>query len=206
MECFELENVHIATPCKIPWDSMHGDELVRYCSQCHLNVYNIKQMTRRQASELLGLDDNICVRLFRRTDGTIITKDCPVGVKDLAKTLRLTMALLGALFTGSVLFHTLYLNELQSETEFAGRPERLTETESFIKGKVVYVLTDIDANSVITKDQVTEFEISQSKIPAIAMNSWQEVVGRISRYSIPAGQIVLSDHLYPAGQITVEEK
>lgn len=35
-----LNRVYIAAPCSVPWDSMEGDERIRHCQQCKLNVYN----------------------------------------------------------------------------------------------------------------------------------------------------------------------
>ncbi len=59
---------------------MAGDEHVRLCHLCNLNVYNIAQLTRREAEGLIGrTEGRICAQLYRRPDGTIITKDCPVG-------------------------------------------------------------------------------------------------------------------------------
>jgi hypothetical protein len=77
-----LENVSIAAPCKASWDEMVGDEHVRFCGQCEKNVYNLSSLARDEAEALLAAKEGtICVRLFRRTDGTVLTADCPVGVR-----------------------------------------------------------------------------------------------------------------------------
>jgi hypothetical protein len=77
-----LDQVRIASPCNASWTEMVGDDRSRYCGKCEKNVYNLSAMTREEA-ELLMLekDGNLCVRLYRRTDGTVITEDCPVGVR-----------------------------------------------------------------------------------------------------------------------------
>jgi hypothetical protein len=63
---------------------MTGDERVRFCDLCHLNVYDISQFTRNEAASLIAnTEGRICARLYRRTDGTIITGDCPVGLRAL---------------------------------------------------------------------------------------------------------------------------
>jgi tetratricopeptide (TPR) repeat protein len=82
----QLEDIQIATPCKADWNSMKGDEKQRYCDLCHLNVYNISAMSRQEAEAFLQSRQNegrTCVRLFRRSDGTVITEDCPVGLRRL---------------------------------------------------------------------------------------------------------------------------
>jgi hypothetical protein len=59
---------------------MYGDERKRFCSDCKLNVYNLSGMTRREAENLvLNAEGRLCVRYFKRADGTVLTADCPVG-------------------------------------------------------------------------------------------------------------------------------
>jgi hypothetical protein len=59
---------------------MYGDDRVRHCAECKLNVYNLSGMSRREAeSLLLNSEGRLCIRYFRRSDGTVLTKDCPVG-------------------------------------------------------------------------------------------------------------------------------
>lgn len=73
-----LDEVRIATPCPISWSSMTGDSRVRFCSACRLNVYNVSKMTRQEAVDLIGAaEGRLCLRLYRRRDGTVMTSDCP---------------------------------------------------------------------------------------------------------------------------------
>jgi len=75
-----LELVKIASPCSASWDAMHGDNYVRHCNQCRLNVYNLSALSRSEAESLIAATEGKrCVRLYRRADGTVITRDCPVG-------------------------------------------------------------------------------------------------------------------------------
>lgn len=75
-----LERLRIASPCAVSWDSMGGDERVRHCRECGLNVYNLSAMTRREAESLISsAEGRLCARLYRRPDGTVLTDDCPVG-------------------------------------------------------------------------------------------------------------------------------
>jgi hypothetical protein len=77
-----LESLRVASPCPVSWESMSGNAKVRFCQQCQLHVYDISQMTRTQAQALIaGTEGRICARLFRRADGTVLTKDCPVGLR-----------------------------------------------------------------------------------------------------------------------------
>jgi hypothetical protein len=77
-----LDDVQIAAPCTASWDEMAGDEHVRFCGKCEKNVYNLSSLPREEAEALLGAKEGkMCVRLYRRADGTVLTADCPVGVK-----------------------------------------------------------------------------------------------------------------------------
>src|SRR5262245_10113268 len=78
-----LDHIKIAAPCPADWDQMFsfGDERVRYCSQCNLNVYNLSDMSRQEAEALIyKTEGRLCVRFYRRADGSILTQNCPVGL------------------------------------------------------------------------------------------------------------------------------
>lgn len=78
-----LDTVEIASPCDVSWSSMDGDSDVRYCGSCKKHVYNLSMMSRAEAEAVLGAAKatEVCVRLYRRADGTVITDDCPIGVR-----------------------------------------------------------------------------------------------------------------------------
>jgi hypothetical protein len=81
-----LDRMRIASPCSVGWERMSGDEKVRYCDECNLHVYNISEMTgERVASLIASKEGRICARLYRRADGTVLTKDCPVGLRAFRK-------------------------------------------------------------------------------------------------------------------------
>ena len=78
----QLNQIRIASPCPVSWEQMIGDNRVRFCGECQLNVYNFGELSRTEAEELLrSTEGRLCGRLYRRADGTVITKDCPVGFR-----------------------------------------------------------------------------------------------------------------------------
>ena len=98
-----LDRLHIASPCPADWNAMSGDDRQRHCIACKLNVYNLSGMTRADAETLLRhAEGRICVRYYRRADGTVISRDCPVGVS--ARLRRVGRHILGA---ASLLFSVL---------------------------------------------------------------------------------------------------
>jgi len=80
---------------------MAGDERVRHCAHCSLNVYNFAEMTRDEVRELLlRTEGRVCARLYRRADGTVLTRDCPTGLRALRRRAsRVAAALLTMLFS-----------------------------------------------------------------------------------------------------------
>jgi hypothetical protein len=98
-----LDRVKIAAPCNADWDQMFSfeGERVRFCSQCNLNVYNLSNMTRNEANTLLArTEDRLCVRFYRRADGTVLTENCPVGLRAFKRrALWVAQVLLGMLLS-----------------------------------------------------------------------------------------------------------
>jgi hypothetical protein len=81
-----IKGLRIATPCTASWERMEGDERVRHCAVCSLNVYNFAEMTRDEVQALLArTEGRICARLYRRADGTVLTRDCPRGLRELRR-------------------------------------------------------------------------------------------------------------------------
>jgi hypothetical protein len=61
---------------------MAGDERVRHCTLCSLNVYNFAEMTADEVRQLLmQTEGRVCARMYRRADGTVLTRDCPTGLR-----------------------------------------------------------------------------------------------------------------------------
>lgn len=79
---FDINTLRVASPCSVGWQTMTGDERIRHCHSCQLNIYNTAEMTKNEVEDLiLKRDSRLCIRLYRRADGTVITKDCPVGLR-----------------------------------------------------------------------------------------------------------------------------
>jgi hypothetical protein len=51
-----------------------------------MNVYNLSNMTKKDAEALiLSTEGRLCVRYYHRADGTILTDNCPVGLRALKR-------------------------------------------------------------------------------------------------------------------------
>jgi hypothetical protein len=79
---FNIDKLQIAAPCPVGWESMKGDDRKRFCDLCSLNVYNISEMTRGEVEKLAAdPDGRVCARIYRRADGRVLMRDCPVGLR-----------------------------------------------------------------------------------------------------------------------------
>jgi hypothetical protein len=99
-----LDGISVASPCPVEWSQMQGDERRRFCASCKLHVHNLGAMSRRDANELLARSrqGRVCVRFFRRADGTVLTRDCPVGLRrKLARAWARAAAMWLALWSGA---------------------------------------------------------------------------------------------------------
>jgi len=82
----DIDKLRVASPCSADWDAMAGDARRRFCDSCRLNVYNFSEMTPDEIRRLVtGSEGRICATLYKRADGTVITKDCPVGFRTYQK-------------------------------------------------------------------------------------------------------------------------
>ncbi len=77
-----LDQLQIASPCQEPWSAMKGDDRARHCDRCEQQVYDLSAMTRSEAEKFLSVaEGRVCVRFYKRFDGTVLTADCPEGVR-----------------------------------------------------------------------------------------------------------------------------
>ena len=103
----DLSSIHIASPCPADWNKMVGDERVRHCAECNLNVYNLSAMTDRQVQELIAgsRGNRLCARFYRRLDGTVLTRDCPWSLRSLKRRAsRIATVIMAAIMSVGVAF------------------------------------------------------------------------------------------------------
>lgn len=101
-----LRNIKVASPCSEDWNSMIGNDRMRFCGACEMNVYNLSGMTREEAESLVaGAEGRLCVRFYKRADGSVLTNDCPVGwarVRERIKIVATAFASLIFTFFGAI--------------------------------------------------------------------------------------------------------
>jgi hypothetical protein len=198
-----LDRVSIAAPCSADWDSMPGSDRVRHCSQCNKNVYNLSAMTRRQAEALLRESEGrLCARLYRRADGSVITENCPVGLRAVGRRIsRVVGAAMSAMMafssTASAQFPLIQINPAQARRvnfSISGVVDDLTG--AIVPGATITVSADgSDAKFSLQSKANGEFRLDalprgfyaiQIVTPGFAIFTKRVFIGFMSEYRVHA--------------------
>lgn len=100
-----MKHAEIAAPCSAKWDEMTGDDKMRFCGECKLHVLNAAAMTDEEVMRALQrtlTGERVCMRLYRRTDGTFLTRNCPKGLQLLRQRAQEAVRRVAALFSGTL--------------------------------------------------------------------------------------------------------
>jgi hypothetical protein len=126
-----LEDLRIASPCSASWEEMSGDDRVRHCAHCDKDVYDVAGLTRSEALALLHEREgaSLCLRMYRRADGTVLTADCPLGERTKRRR-RLVLVGAGAVATLATGFAALTMGSpTVGEVAPRARPPQLDPLE-----------------------------------------------------------------------------
>ena len=167
---FDVNSLRVASPCSVGWETMTGDERTRHCQLCSLNVYDVSALTAVEVEDLiLKREGRVCIRMYRRADGTVLTKDCPVGLRAVQRrAARFAGATLAAIFgLFSVSFGQKYDNKPVDaskvkivRTNAVGEGSELTGTlldpnGAVIPGVKIVLSADNKGQSTTSKDDGT---------------------------------------------------
>ncbi len=73
-------NLTISSPCPKKWSQLVGNDRVRYCGDCKLNVYNLTAMKPAEIDALVRrTSGRLCGQLYVRPDRTATLRDCATG-------------------------------------------------------------------------------------------------------------------------------
>ncbi len=183
-----LDQIQVAKPCPASWEEMKGNDSVRFCSQCQLNVYNLSALTKLEAERLITQSEGrLCVKFYQRADGTVLTQDCPVGVrafrKRVSKIAATAFSTLLSLLTGNSIDRTAFAQDLQLDQS---KPTIKRTDSPFTKSSIEGSVTDA-LQSVIYGAQVTLIN-QQTKEEMFDKTS---EMGRFGFYGVAPGEYTI---------------
>ncbi len=165
MAYFSIDELQVASPCSAPWTDMTGSDTVRLCSQCEKNVYDLSLLTRAEAAQLIReKEGKLCIRFFKRADGTVLTADCPKGLLALRKSYLKTRAKVLASMIGIIGMLTGALDSCKTSTS---SQTTTLATKKPVADSILSVLKDsITPHRVFMGDYATKFNDSDlAKMP-----------------------------------------
>jgi carboxypeptidase family protein len=170
-----LENIRIASPCSADWEQMPGDDRVRHCQACNLNVYNLTAFTEQEIRELVAnRQGRLCGRIYQRRDGTALTQNCPVGMRAVARRIS---RIAGAVFT------------VLAGSFIAGRAavaQSYTETDTRSAGVTVEVIDPSGADVPEAEVTLSDFSFKTS------FHGKTDKNGRVTLWAPTRGQYSLT--------------
>lgn len=115
--------LRITSPCEVDWDSMIGNDRVRFCEHCQLTVHNIDRASRKQIKRLVARSNGrLCVNyrqpVSQKLPAPILYKINRRTSVIAASAFSATLSISTAIAAGGNLKHT----ALPDEFAFATRP------------------------------------------------------------------------------------
>src|SRR5262245_55297980 len=121
-----LDRITVPKPCDADWDSMIGNDQVRFCEHCNLHVTDLSSMTRHEAMRLVARSQGrLCVRFIQSPTGGVITTGVPEKLYRIGR--RVSRIAAGA-FTA-----TLSLSSAAAQTPTRNDPNRQTVISSELR-------------------------------------------------------------------------
>lgn len=176
-----LPQLRVASPCTAHWEKMTGDDRVRYCDQCKLNVYNFSEMSASEIEQLLRKSTGrVCGRLYQRHDGTILTKDCPVGfrakVRHVSRVAGTALAAVMGAASAAAQNPSKNSSAIESVTGTAGVKLTIVDATGAVIPRSSIVISDQTGVSIVhgESDDVGSYQVRNLK-----SGSWKITVSKI---------------------------
>lgn len=186
-----LPNMRVAAPCNASWDAMTGDDRARHCGECDQQVFNLSALTTEQAESLIReKNGDLCVRYYKRKDGTVMTADCGVGAKkrERRRTIAasaVAMSLFGAGMSNTVVEH-FAVPEFDDNDFMMGKFETRTNCEVYVDQlRELAECAPVEGREQI-RNAANQFELSIHQVPPQAERQLQEACGEAMTAIRPA--------------------
>src|ERR1041385_8716776 len=138
-----LKTITVPSPCTADWNSMRGNDQVRFCDHCQLHVHNVSQMTRAQAELLVARSNGkLCVRYVGDPNGSVITIDRAPKLYSLSR--RVSRFAAGA-FTAALSVSSAVAQTSTTQADNANQP---AATQVFSTSSIAGTITDASGKPV----------------------------------------------------------
>ena len=102
------------------------------------SVYNVASMTRDEAESLIyQAEGEVCMRLYRRADGTVLTSDCPVGARRKRRRNTVVALAMGSGLAAGALYAANHTDRLEQLAKTVGIEWSVDEPEPVMGMMVV---------------------------------------------------------------------
>jgi hypothetical protein len=168
MAYFNIDELQVASPCSVPWSGMNGNDTVRSCVQCEKNVYDLSLLTRAESSDLIReKEGKLCIRFYKRFDGTVLTADCPKGLRAIRKSYLKSRARVLAVVIGIATMFSTFANSCrttntgQSSAVTAKQPSPDSDSSNSMSQKAT-ILSRLHSREIMG-DFVTPFIVDTNR-------------------------------------------
>lgn len=189
-----LPNMRVAAPCNASWDAMTGDDRARHCGECNQQVFNLSALTTEQAESLIReKNGDLCVRYYKRKDGTVLTADCKVGAKKRDRRRTIAASLIGTSLLTAGIGSTyephrpsIVTESIDDDDVMMGKFEMRTHCEAYVDQlQQMAECAPPDSKQAI-RDAANQFEISIHQVPPQAERQLQEACAEAGKAIQPS--------------------
>lgn len=171
-----LEKIQVKSPCSADWDSMIGNDQVRFCEHCNQSVHNLSQMTRKRAMRLVANSSGrLCVRYYRHPDGSIVSKSVS---RRFARIGRRASRVAAGAFTATLSLSSAVAQSSQScepDASFgnvsASRQSACPAKQIYLGGSIIGTIQD--ANGALIPGATIAISNSQSHLALVTSSNYE---------------------------------
>ncbi len=160
-----LKNLTIPAPCSVNWNTMKGNDQVRFCEHCDLSVHNLSAMTRNQAERLVARSSGrLCVQYVADANGKPLLAQA--GIK-LHRISRRASRIAASAFTATLSVTSAVAHSSQSfqnaQSRHSARPTAQQPVSRFgVNSSLVGTVTD--QNGAVISGATVSVSNAQSRL------------------------------------------
>lgn len=188
-----FDRINIPAPCDADWDSMTGNDQVRFCEHCSLHVNDLSSMTRRKAMDFVARSEGrVCVRFIQKPNGRVLTRTMP---ERLYRIHRRASRLAASAFTATLSISTAIAQSRPNLN--AGPPRPIAEfVDAELEPEIVVDEFTANVTGLIRKEDEGE-AISDATVVLVDRETGEErtvttpASGQYSFHLLPQGEYLL---------------